>query len=87
MLEKARNTFLQIRIILTLSIALIEEKEDVNDDKEKYRDILLEGGETVLSFFGFDRTAYGDAPKKYKKRWQRLREERLRERNTEAIYH
>jgi hypothetical protein len=67
--------------------AFIEENEDVNYDKEKYRDILLKSAETVSSFFAFERTAYGDAPKKYKKWWQRLREERLRDSDTEAIYH
>jgi len=28
-------------------------------DKEKYCDMLLEAAETVLGYFGFDRTAYG----------------------------
>ena len=38
-------------------------------DKEKYRDILLEAAETVLGFFGFDRTAFGDTVKKRNKKW------------------
>ena len=46
--------------------ALVEGNGDFNYDKEKYRDMLLEAAETVLSIFGFDRTAYGDSPKKYK---------------------
>jgi hypothetical protein len=29
-------------------------------DKEKYREMLLEAAETVLGYFGFDRTLYGD---------------------------
>jgi DNA polymerase elongation subunit (family B) len=62
---------------------LISEEHDY--DKEKYRDMLLEAAETVLGYFGFDRTAYGDSPKKNKKWWQRLNEERLRDRNTERI--
>ena len=53
--------------------------------KEKYRDMLLEAAETVSSIFGFDRTAYGDSPKKYKKWWQRLNEERTRDMDTETI--
>jgi DNA polymerase elongation subunit (family B) len=65
----------------------IEENGDVNYDKEKYRDMLLEAAETVLSIFGFNRTAYGDAPKKYKKWWQRLNEERIRDRDTETIFY
>jgi DNA polymerase elongation subunit (family B) len=68
-----------------MPIALIEESRDFNYDKEKYRDMLLEAAETVLSIFGFSRTAYGDAPKKYKKWWQRLNEEKLEDRNTETI--
>jgi hypothetical protein len=31
--------------------------------------------------FGFNRMAYRDAPKKYKKWWQRLNEEKLEDRN------
>jgi hypothetical protein len=58
---------------------------DFNYDKEKYRDMLLEAAETVLSIFGFNRLVYGDAPKKYKKWWQRLNEEKLEARNTETI--
>jgi DNA polymerase elongation subunit (family B) len=66
--------------------ALIDENGDFEYDKEKYHDMLLEAAETVLSIFGFNRTAYGDAPKKYKKWWQRLMEERLKDRDTETIY-
>jgi hypothetical protein len=40
----------------------VEENGDFNYDKEKYRDLLLEAAETVLSIFGFNRTAYGDVP-------------------------
>jgi DNA polymerase family B len=58
--------------------ALVEENGDFNYDKEKYRDLLLEAAETVLSIFGFNRTAYGDVPKKNMKWWQRLNEEKLR---------
>ena len=65
--------------------ALVEENRDFEYDKEKYRDMLLEAAETILSIFGFNRTAYGDAPKKYKKWWQRLNEEKLEDRNTETI--
>ncbi|HYT45798.1 MAG TPA: hypothetical protein VEP90_25960, partial [Methylomirabilota bacterium] len=46
-------------------------------DKEKYRDMLLEAAETVLGYFGFDRTVYGDTSKKNRNRkwWNELREE------------
>jgi hypothetical protein len=29
-------------------------------DKEKYKEMILDAAETVLGFFGFDRSAYGD---------------------------
>jgi hypothetical protein len=32
-------------------------------DKEKYKEMVLDGAETVLGFFGFDRTVYSN-PKK-----------------------
>jgi DNA polymerase elongation subunit (family B) len=65
--------------------ALVEENGSVDYDKEKYRDMLLEAAETILSIFGFNRIVYGDAPKKYKKWWQRLNEEGTRDRATEVI--
>lgn len=65
--------------------AFVEENGDFNYDKEKYRDMLLEAAETVLSIFGFNRMAYGDVPKKYKKWCQRLNEEKLEDRITETI--
>ena len=32
-------------------------------DKEKYKEMILDVAETVLGFFGFDRTAYGNLKK------------------------
>jgi hypothetical protein len=29
-------------------------------DKEKYKEMILDAAETVLGFFGFDRTVYGN---------------------------
>jgi len=47
---------------------------------KKNREILLE---TVLGFFGFDRSIYCDpAKKKNKKWWHELHEERRRDRET-----
>jgi hypothetical protein len=56
----------------------INDGQDFEYDKERYRDMLLEDAETVLGYFGFDRTAYGDPPKKNKKWWQEIKEQRLR---------
>ena len=38
---------------------LFRHKKELNYDKEKYREMLLEAAETVLSYFGFDKTVYG----------------------------
>ena len=48
--------------------------------------MLLEAAETVLGFFGFDVSIYGDAAKKkIRKWWHELSEERIRDRETERI--
>jgi DNA polymerase elongation subunit (family B) len=64
--------------------ALVEQTLHISYDKEKYRDMLLEGAETVLGYFGFDRTVFGDAPKKRMKWWQHLQEEKLKDRDIET---
>jgi hypothetical protein len=49
-------------------------------DKEKYRELLLEAAGTVLGYFGFDRTAYGDTShSKNRKWWHQLREQRQKD--------
>jgi DNA polymerase elongation subunit (family B) len=61
---------------------LISEEHDY--DKEKYREMLLEAAETILAYFGFDRTNYGDAVrKKNRKWWYELRQERQKDVETE----
>lgn len=62
--------------------ALIEQKHTFDYDKEKYREMLLEAAETVLGYFGFDRRVYGGPPKKNKRWWQQLNEDRLRDSST-----
>jgi hypothetical protein len=37
-------------------------------DKEKYKEMILDAAETVLGFFGFDRTVYSNI-KKGRRRW------------------
>jgi len=59
---------------------------ELDYDKEKYRDMLLEATETVLGYFGFDRTAFSEAPKKKMKWWRHLLEEKLKDRDTETIH-
>jgi DNA polymerase elongation subunit (family B) len=57
-------------------------------DKEKYREMILDAAETVLGYFGFDRTVYGNkkhiGPRKL--RWlQELRQEREKDIRAEVI--
>ena len=41
-------------------------------DKEKYREMILDGAETVLGYFGFDRTVYGNKKNTGARRWRWL---------------
>ncbi len=58
-------------------------------DKEKYRDLLLDAAEPVLGYFGFDGSVYrrsenrGIRSSKQKKWWNELREERIKDVETE----
>jgi DNA polymerase elongation subunit (family B) len=60
-------------------------------DKEKYKEMTLDAAETVLGFFGFDRTAYSNLNRnnngrRVKWRWyEELREQRTRDIETEMI--
>jgi len=56
--------------------------EEQGYDKEKYREMLLEAAESILGYFGFDRTVYGDR-KKNRKWWYEIREERQKDIQTE----
>ena len=49
-------------------------------DKEKYREMLLEAAETVLGYYGFDRTLFGVTIRnKNRKWWHQLREQRQKD--------
>jgi hypothetical protein len=54
-------------------------------DREKYREIVLDAAETVLGFFGFDRTAYSNTKRGRKKWYEELREQRATDIETEMI--
>jgi DNA polymerase elongation subunit (family B) len=43
-------------------------------DKEKYREMILDAAETVLGFFGFDRTIYGNKKNTGTRKWRWLQE-------------
>jgi DNA polymerase elongation subunit (family B) len=67
-----------------MPVDFIEEGREQVYDKEKYREMLLEAAETILGYFGFDRTVYGDAArKKERKWWHMLRQERTKDIETE----
>jgi hypothetical protein len=63
-----------------MPVDLINEEHDY--DKEKYREMLLEAAESILGYFGFDGTFYGDR-KKNRKWWYEIREERQKDIQTE----
>jgi DNA polymerase elongation subunit (family B) len=68
-------------------VDFIRKEEVLNYDREKYPEMLLEAAETVLGYFGFDRTLY-DAKairKKNRKWWYELVEERSRDIESERI--
>ncbi len=67
-------------------MSFVEHEPYISYDKEKYRDILLEAAETVLGYFGFDRTVFGAAPEKNKKWWHLINDEKLMDRDTETRY-
>jgi DNA polymerase elongation subunit (family B) len=57
-------------------------KETQDYDKEKYKDMMLDAAETVLGYFGFDRTLYGDKKNISMRKWQwfqEMRQERERD--------
>ena len=43
-------------------------------DKEKYKEMLLDAAETVLAYFGFDRTVYGNKKNIGARKWKWLNE-------------
>jgi hypothetical protein len=54
-------------------------------DKEKYKEMVLDAAETVLGFFGFDRTVYSNIKKGRGKWFEELKEQRTRDIEAEMI--
>jgi hypothetical protein len=57
-------------------------------DKEKYKEMILDAAETVLGYFGFDRTSYGNKKNAAaRKRWwlEELRQEREKDIRIETM--
>jgi hypothetical protein len=47
-----------------------EEKINLNYDKDKYREMILDAADTVLGYFGFNRTIYENSGNdRKKKKW------------------
>jgi hypothetical protein len=67
----------------------IDSKENsfVNYDKEKYKEMILDAAETVLGYFGFDRTVYENPRNNRKKRkwYYELQEERAKDIQAEMM--
>jgi hypothetical protein len=75
----------------TYESSMVETNPVFSYDKEKYREMLLDAAETVLGYFGFDRTAHGNKKSlatARKWRWlHELRKERERDIRTEVSSH
>jgi hypothetical protein len=52
------------------------EKKNFRYDKEKYREMILDAAQSVLGYFGFDRTIYEDKKNTVSKKWRWLQEVR-----------
>jgi hypothetical protein len=56
-------------------------------NEQKYKEMILDAAETVLGFFGFDRTAYDNIKRnKGRRKWrwyEELKEQRVRDMETE----
>jgi hypothetical protein len=63
-----------------MPVDIIEEGREQVYDKEKYREMFLDVAETVLGYYGFDRTLFGDTSRsKNRKWWYQLREQRQKD--------
>ena len=48
--------------------------------------MVLDAAETVLGYFGFDRSAYSDLKKERRRKWyEEMREQKLRDIETEML--
>jgi DNA polymerase elongation subunit (family B) len=64
------------------------EEEIFSYDKEKYREMILDAAETILGYFGFDRTVYGNKKYTATRKWwwlEELRQERENDIKAETI--
>jgi DNA polymerase elongation subunit (family B) len=76
------------RVIPIENIREGNNKEIFSYDKEKYREMILDAAETVLGYFGFDRTVYGNKKNTGARKWrwlQELKQEREKDIRIETI--
>jgi hypothetical protein len=69
----------------SLSLVVNLEKENLTY-KEKYREMILDAAQSVLGYFGFDRTVYDDNRNTLPRKWrwlQELRQQREKDIKTE----
>jgi DNA polymerase elongation subunit (family B) len=69
-------------------VTLIENIQSLPQyDKEKYKEMVLDAAETVLGFFGFDRTVYSNLKRNNGKRkwYEELKEQRANDIETEML--
>jgi hypothetical protein len=78
----------------TATVASIDSTNGVNEkldyDKEKYKEMILDAAETVIGYFGFDRSVYGNKKNISKRKWRWFEELRLERDNdirTEVRFH
>ena len=55
-------------------IPILTLEAELRYDKEKYREMILDGAQSVLGYFGFDRTVYGDRRNTTPTKWRWLQE-------------
>jgi DNA polymerase elongation subunit (family B) len=63
-----------LRVVPVDNIQEQNREEIINYDKEKYKEMLLDAAETVLTYFGFDRTVYGNKKNLGSRKWRWLNE-------------
>jgi DNA polymerase elongation subunit (family B) len=70
--------------VASIDSSISEKKEKPDYDKEKYKEMLLDAAETVLGYFSFDRSLYGNKKIMSKRKWRWFeRQDRERDINIE----
>ena len=61
-------------IALYYKRSVVVPEEPFNYDKEKYREMILDAAETVLGYFGFDRSVHGNKKSIGARKWKWLQD-------------